>query len=211
MKRDTSHAAFSRRFNALLDKVGVPPKHKGRQGHLAKIFDVSDKAAWKWCNAKSIPRMIVLQQICDHYASANASVEWLLTGNDIYKPDWFMRSLTQTQTEPELEPVLEKYLQNPLEQDEKSDIKSEHVFNPKKITINKLIKKESQRMSAPMLAQCFNIKSPNQLMVLDRVINSHIDTNPLRLIDEAIEFLNLYREEVEACQESSGPSSREKT
>jgi SOS-response transcriptional repressor LexA len=78
--------AFSDRFNEILDKAGIPPKGKGRQGVLAKLFDVSDKGARKWIEAESIPRFAKLTQIVEKFKETGATIEWLLTGNPSYSP-----------------------------------------------------------------------------------------------------------------------------
>lgn len=79
--------AFSNRFNAILDKAGIPPKGKGRQGVLAKIFGVSDKGARKWIEGESIPSTTKLPSIVDKFKATGVTVEWLLTGNSAYSPD----------------------------------------------------------------------------------------------------------------------------
>ena len=79
--------AFSDRFNAILDKAGIPQKGKGRQGIVAKMFGVSDKGARKWIEGESIPQTTKLPSIIEKFKDTGVTAEWLLTGNPAYSPE----------------------------------------------------------------------------------------------------------------------------
>lgn len=79
--------AFSNRLNAILDLDHIPEKGKGRQGSLAKIFDVSDKGARKWIEGESIPSLERLIDIVKEFKDTGVTIEWLLTGNPLFHPD----------------------------------------------------------------------------------------------------------------------------
>lgn len=80
--------AFSDRFNAILDLAGVPPKGKGRQGVLSKMFHVSDKGARKWIEGEAIPSVTKnLPPIIEKFKDTGVTIEWLLTGNPAYTPE----------------------------------------------------------------------------------------------------------------------------
>jgi len=87
MVTDKEKQAFSNRLNAILDKAGIPPKGKGRQGALAKIFNVSDKGARKWIEGESIPTMAKIATIVERFRYTGVTAEWLLTGNESYAPN----------------------------------------------------------------------------------------------------------------------------
>lgn len=88
--------AFSNRLNAVLDHAGIPPKGKGRQGVLAKIFNVSDKGARKWIEGESIPSTTkALPAIVERFG---VTAEWLLTGNPDYAPSWLTEKEGNTAT-----------------------------------------------------------------------------------------------------------------
>lgn len=72
---------FSKRLNLVLDKAGIPPKGKGRQGILAKMFGVSDKGARKWIEGESIPSTTKLPVIVKKFKDTGVTVEWLLSGD----------------------------------------------------------------------------------------------------------------------------------
>ena len=83
--------AFSDRFSAILDSAGIPPKGKNRQGIVAKLFDVSDKAARKWLEGESIPKTSRLAGMVEQLKATGATVEWLLTGNPSYAPELILK------------------------------------------------------------------------------------------------------------------------
>jgi hypothetical protein len=87
---------FSIRFNYILDKAGIPPKGRGRQGVLAKMFGVSDKGARKWIEAESIPRFAMLTQIVLKFKATGVTIEWLLTGNPSYSPELYLDPAKQS-------------------------------------------------------------------------------------------------------------------
>ena len=68
---------FSRRLNKALDLAGIPPKGRGRQVAVAKMFGVSQKGARKWLEGESIPDTKRLPEIARRL---NVRGEWLLTG-----------------------------------------------------------------------------------------------------------------------------------
>jgi SOS-response transcriptional repressor LexA len=69
--------AFSKRLDHALDLYGVPPKGKGRQVTLGKMFDVSQKAANKWLEGISLPDTMRIAIIAK---KLNVNVEWLTYG-----------------------------------------------------------------------------------------------------------------------------------
>lgn len=71
--------AFSGRLNRALDEYGVPPKGKGRQGAVAKLFQVSQKGARKWLEAEGMPDTKKLPGICEELG---VRLEWLLRGEE---------------------------------------------------------------------------------------------------------------------------------
>jgi SOS-response transcriptional repressor LexA len=87
MITNNERQAFSNRFNTILDKAGIPPKGKGRQGVLAAMFDVSDKGARKWIEGEAIPSTSRLAIIANKFKATGVTVEWLITGNALFAPD----------------------------------------------------------------------------------------------------------------------------
>lgn len=70
--------AFSRRLDHALDLYGVPPKGKGRQVTLGKMFNVSQKAASKWLEGICLPDTMRIAVIAE---KLNVNVEWLTYGS----------------------------------------------------------------------------------------------------------------------------------
>lgn len=66
---------FAKRFNEALDRRGIPPGGEGRQKRVAKLFGVSQPAAWKWISGNGMPDTKKLPTIAKKLA---CSVEWLL-------------------------------------------------------------------------------------------------------------------------------------
>lgn len=77
METSGTKQAFAARFNELCDEKGVPPKGKGRQERVAKIFSVSQKGARKWLEAESLPTSEKMNEIA---MWGGVYVEWLKTG-----------------------------------------------------------------------------------------------------------------------------------
>lgn len=69
--------AFSKRLDHALDLYGVPPKGKGRQVTVGKMFGVSQKAANKWLEGISLPDTMRIAVIAEHL---KVNVEWLTYG-----------------------------------------------------------------------------------------------------------------------------------
>jgi len=69
--------AFSKRLNHALDLFGVPPKGKGRQVTVGKMFCVSQKAASKWLEGLSLPDTMRIAIIAEEL---KVNVEWLTYG-----------------------------------------------------------------------------------------------------------------------------------
>lgn len=86
-KEDDKHA-FAARLIAMLDAANVAKIGDGRQGVLAKMFNISGNAARKWLNGESIPRYERILKLVDKYKETGATVEWLVTGNPDYAPAW---------------------------------------------------------------------------------------------------------------------------
>jgi SOS-response transcriptional repressor LexA len=70
--------AFSKRLDHALDLFGMPPKGKGRQVQLGKMFGVSQKAANKWLEGLSLPDTMRIAVIAEHL---KVNVEWLSYGS----------------------------------------------------------------------------------------------------------------------------------
>lgn len=72
---------FSARLNQALDeaplKPPVPKKGRGRQRHVARLFNVDQKAARKWLEAEGYPKLETVIVIAK---TLQVTVEWLLTG-----------------------------------------------------------------------------------------------------------------------------------
>lgn len=81
MKTRTQHERddFSKRLNQLLDKVGAPPKGKGRQGWLAAEFKVTQKGARKWLEGEAIPTHTRLSEMAKRWT---VDFNWLATGQE---------------------------------------------------------------------------------------------------------------------------------
>lgn len=73
-------AEFSDRLNHALDLNHIPPKGKGRQVTLAKMFGVSQKGASKWLEGETYPD---LQRIAVIAKKLNVNVEWLAYGTGV--------------------------------------------------------------------------------------------------------------------------------
>lgn len=69
--------SFSKRLDHALDLYGVPPKGKGRQVTVGKMFNVSQKAANKWLEGISLPDTMRIAIIAE---KLNVNVEWLTYG-----------------------------------------------------------------------------------------------------------------------------------
>lgn len=69
--------SFSKRLDHALDLYGVPPKGKGRQVMVGKMFGVSQKAANKWLEGASLPDTMRIAVIAE---KLNVNVEWLTYG-----------------------------------------------------------------------------------------------------------------------------------
>jgi transcriptional regulator with XRE-family HTH domain len=68
---------FAARLNHALDRAGVPPKSRGRQSAVGKMFGVSQKGARKWLEGEAMPDTRRLPGIAQ---TLGISAEWLLTG-----------------------------------------------------------------------------------------------------------------------------------
>ncbi|MGZ4954122.1 MAG: S24 family peptidase [Methylobacter sp.] len=79
---------FSYRLNKVLDRAGIPPKGKGRQGAVAQIFGVSQKGARKWLEGEAIPESSKIPQFIEKFRSLKITGEWLFHGNPAYAPEW---------------------------------------------------------------------------------------------------------------------------
>lgn len=73
----TEQQLFSERLNHALDIFGIPPKGRGRQLIVAKMFGVSQKGASKWLEGQSFPEIERLKTISTRL---NVNLEWLMTG-----------------------------------------------------------------------------------------------------------------------------------
>ncbi len=83
---------FSDRLNDALDRIGVPPKGKGRQSAVAKMFNVSQKGSRKWLEGEAIPKATKHPEFIAAFNSLKITGEWLFYGNPDYAPDWLPNS-----------------------------------------------------------------------------------------------------------------------
>lgn len=77
METDQQKAAFAARLNAICDDNNIPPKGKGRQTSLSKMFKLSQNAVLKWLEGEGYPSLDMAQQIATW---SGVHLEWLLTG-----------------------------------------------------------------------------------------------------------------------------------
>lgn len=68
---------FSQRFAQALERAGFPDE-RGRQGRLAKIFDVSGETIRKWLNDEGLPE---LKRYPEFRNLLRVNGEWLFFGN----------------------------------------------------------------------------------------------------------------------------------
>lgn len=61
-------------------------------------------------------------------------------------------------------------------------------------------------MNAATIAIAKRITDENQIMAIDRLISAHIVPNTVEALDEAIEFIKLYRNSVNTQQTSRNGS-----
>lgn len=69
--------AFAERLNHALDLSGIPPKGKGRQIIVAKMFGISQKNARNWLEGLNFPETERFSTIAERL---NVNFEWLITG-----------------------------------------------------------------------------------------------------------------------------------
>lgn len=67
---------FAQRLHEVCDDMGLPKKH-GRQTALAKLLEVTPKAARQWLNGEHYPEMPKAVRISNW---GNVNVTWLLQG-----------------------------------------------------------------------------------------------------------------------------------
>lgn len=77
MALSTEKQEFSARLNLVFDDMKIPPKGKGRQEAVGKMFGVGQKGARKWLEGESIPTYERCVEICRR---GNVHYEWLMTG-----------------------------------------------------------------------------------------------------------------------------------
>lgn len=85
---------FSNRLNYVLDRMGVPPKGKGRQDVVAKMFNVSQKGARKWLEGEGMPKSTKHPEFIAAFKKLSITGEWLFYGNPNYAPDWIKQTPT---------------------------------------------------------------------------------------------------------------------
>ncbi len=76
-EKERERKQFAARLNLALDEFGVPPKGKGRQTVVAKMFDVSQKGARKWLEGEGMPDTTKIPEIARRLG---VRADWLLTG-----------------------------------------------------------------------------------------------------------------------------------
>lgn len=77
MQESRVKGSFAGRLNELCDDHGLPPKGKGRQVDVARMFDVSQKGARKWLEGEGLPTLEKTIEIAQRFG---VQTEWLLTG-----------------------------------------------------------------------------------------------------------------------------------
>ncbi|MDH4230273.1 MAG: S24 family peptidase [Nitrospirota bacterium] len=83
IERDAGKQAFSDRLNQLLDEAGWPPKGRGRQIKLAKVFGVSQKGARKWLEGEGFPEY---WRWARFVAEFSTTTDWLFGGTGAPHP-----------------------------------------------------------------------------------------------------------------------------
>lgn len=68
---------FANRLNHALDLAGIPPKGKGRQVVVAKMFGMSQRGVGKWLEAEVYPEFQKIAVIANRLS---VNVEWLAYG-----------------------------------------------------------------------------------------------------------------------------------
>lgn len=174
--RKTSAKDFSERLNALLDNAGFYPKNKGRQIQLAKIVDVTDKAAWKWLNGEAMPRTPTLAKILEEFPNQPTTVEWMITGNEEFTPEWVKSKINVNN-----EGI---YVESPIESREPSTkLKSFDDNNNR------------NEMTPAFIARVFGMRSFNQYAALEKILTMHESEYPEEQIEKIKKDLYLYLEE----------------
>lgn len=77
MQESSVKGSFAERLNELCDEHGLPPKGRGRQVAVAKMFDLSQKGARKWLEGEGLPTLENSIEIARRFG---VQTEWLLTG-----------------------------------------------------------------------------------------------------------------------------------
>lgn len=76
------HREFSKRFNQAVEASGLPATQKA----LGKLLGVSEVMIWSYKNGEKLPRMSTATRMAE---KLGVSVEWLLTGSGVMRPDDF--------------------------------------------------------------------------------------------------------------------------
>lgn len=77
MDSEKAHrAAFAKRLNELLDEIGVPAKHRGRQVAVAKMFGVSQKGARKWLEGEALPEDHRIPGMAEQLNTTEEHLRW---------------------------------------------------------------------------------------------------------------------------------------
>ncbi len=100
-------AGFSRRLHRALDKIGAPPRNRGRIDFLRRIYQhhsgdkLSGESLRRWLTGEAIPHTSRLEFLAP---ALDTSVEWLLTGREqpSTQPTTPIRAEARTQDEDRL-------------------------------------------------------------------------------------------------------------
>jgi transcriptional regulator with XRE-family HTH domain len=76
---DGERLAFATRFNLACDRGGIPPKGRGRQRAVGRLFGVSQEAARKWLEGECFPDT---KRVPAMARRLGVKAEWLLAGDD---------------------------------------------------------------------------------------------------------------------------------
>lgn len=68
---------FSKRFNELLDSLGVPGMNEGRGTVVARFAESSKQAASNWLSGENVPQIKQLTNLSKHW---KFSMDWLIKG-----------------------------------------------------------------------------------------------------------------------------------
>lgn len=168
MTTNKEKEAFSFRLNLVLDRLGAPPKHKGRQNFVAAMFNVSQKGARNWVEAGAIPHREKQADIVKAFKDLGVTGEWLFYGNPDYAPGWFDASQFST----EKKVILPFFTNESSIANNSSYSKLSRGENiPKNISNN--FEQGDENVLLRMIIQHHKISDPNLITILQNIMESN--------------------------------------